>query len=177
MALTQVQGGMTSSPTLMTVNAGGTNPFPSSSGPTVVDFTSIPSWVKRITVMFSGVSLNAIASILVQVGTTTPTTTGYVSSCPFNAGSGGVGIITSTSGFIFQLGDAGYAVSGSLVITNVSGNVWVSNGSIGNVATTPYGATTGGTVTLASGLNMVRITTTTGTTLFDAGSINVLYEG
>ena len=143
---------------------------------TSIDFTSIPSWVKRITVMFNGISLNSTASLLIQIGTTTPTTTGYVSSGPYNAGSGGVGIITSTAGYVFQLGDPGYTVSGSLVLTNVSGNIWVSNGNVSNVVNTPYGATTCGKVTLASGLNMVRITTTNGTDTFDAGSINILYE-
>jgi len=34
---------------------------------TSVDFTGIPSWVKRITVVFNGTSLNASGSIIVQI--------------------------------------------------------------------------------------------------------------
>ena len=35
---------------------------------TSVDFTSIPSWVKRITVMFNGVSTSGTSNPLVQLG-------------------------------------------------------------------------------------------------------------
>lgn len=34
-----------------------------------VEFTGIPSWVRRITVLFNGVSTNGVNNILVQVGT------------------------------------------------------------------------------------------------------------
>jgi hypothetical protein len=37
--------------------------------------------------------------------------------------------------------------------------------------------TTGGSVTLSGTLDRVRITTVSGTDTFDAGSINILYEG
>jgi len=39
---------------------------------TSIDFTSIPSWVKRITVMFNGVSTNGSSNLLVQLGTSEP---------------------------------------------------------------------------------------------------------
>ena len=32
------------------------------------DFTSIPSWVKRITVMFNGVSTNGTSPVQLQIG-------------------------------------------------------------------------------------------------------------
>jgi hypothetical protein len=35
---------------------------------TSIDFTSIPLWVKRITVMFAGVSTNGTSPFLVQLG-------------------------------------------------------------------------------------------------------------
>ena len=35
---------------------------------TSIDFTSIPSWVKRITVMFNGVSTNGSNNLLIQIG-------------------------------------------------------------------------------------------------------------
>ena len=44
-----------------------------------IDFTSIPSWVKRITVMFSGVSTNGSSNWLVQLGTASGVeNTGYL---------------------------------------------------------------------------------------------------
>jgi hypothetical protein len=48
---------------------------------TFVDFTGIPSWAKRITVMFNGVSTNGTSTFQIQVGTSAGVeTTGYVSS-------------------------------------------------------------------------------------------------
>jgi hypothetical protein len=46
-----------------------------------------------------------------------------------------------------------------------------------NSAVVPFVVSSGGTVSLAGILNMLRITTVNGTDTFDAGSINILYEG
>jgi hypothetical protein len=144
---------------------------------TSIDFTSIPSWVKRITVMFNNVSLSGTSSILVQIGNTTPTTTGYSSITSFVTNNAGYGTLTSTSGFPIQGGDAAYSSFGALVITNISGNIWTANGNQGNTTSSPFVISSAGIVSLASALNMVRITTVNGTNTFDAGSINILYEG
>ena len=46
---------------------------------TAIDFTGIPSWAKRVTVVFNGVSTTSTSDILVQLGVgSTPTTSGYV---------------------------------------------------------------------------------------------------
>jgi hypothetical protein len=142
------------------------------------DFTSIPSWVKRITVMFNGVSLSGSSSELVQIGTGgTPTTSGYVASCSFATISvSSTGGTSSTAGFPILTGNAAYTISGHMTLTNVSGNIWVASGVIANTATTLYTGQHGGTVTLGGTLNMVRITTVNGTDTFDAGSVNILYE-
>lgn len=142
---------------------------------TSIDFTGIPSWAKRITVMFNGVSTNSTSNYQIQIGTGgTPTTSGYVS-----AGSqlySGTSTTTATSGYIVYANNASFSVSGSLVLTNVSGNIWVASGTFANTVASPCTLTTGGTVTLAGVLNMVRITTVNGTDTFDAGSINIMYE-
>jgi hypothetical protein len=145
---------------------------------TSVDFTSIPSWVKRITVMFSGVSTSGTAHLLIQAGTGgTPTTSGYNSVSVYGLSSAsGTSGISSTAGYIMYTANATYVNSGSLVITNVTGNTWVADGIISNTVTTIYTATTSGNVSLAGALNMVRITTSNGTDTFDAGTINILYE-
>jgi len=142
---------------------------------TSVDFTSIPSWVKRITVMFNSVSTNGASIPLIRLGTGgTPTTTGYVSST--TGTSTASAITTSTTGFIIYSNDAAYAPSGIYVFNLFSGNTWVGNGTIANSASAAFTATSGGVVTLGGVLNMVRITTVNGTDTFDAGSINILFE-
>ena len=142
---------------------------------TSIDFTGIPSWVKRVTVMFNGVSLSGTSSLLVQIGNSTPTTSGYSSVTTYNTGAA-VGIITSTAGFVIQAGAAAYSTVGSLVISNISGNIWTANGVLANTLSIPFNINSSGIVTLGAVLDRVRITTVNGTDTFDAGSINILYE-
>lgn len=143
---------------------------------TSIDFTSIPSWVKRITVNFNNVSLNASANLLVQIGNTTPTTTGYSSITSYVTAAASANAVTSTTGFIIQAGSASYLTFGSLVINNISGNIWTASGVLGNITTSAFSINSAGVISLGSALNLVRITTTNGTDTFDAGLINILYE-
>jgi hypothetical protein len=144
---------------------------------TSIDFTSIPSWVKRITVMFNGVSTSGTSSVQIQIGSGSVTTSGYVSSCSYI--TSGSGTDTSTAAFKLVPGaaqEAAQALGGGIVITNVSGNIWSSFGVLGKSATTPATLTSAGVVTLSGTLDRVRVTTVGGTDTFDAGSINILYE-
>jgi hypothetical protein len=142
---------------------------------TSINFTDIPSWVKRITVMFNGVSTNGTSLPLIQLGTGgTPTTTGYVSSS--TAASTAVSTTSSTSGFVIFSNTAAYAPSGVYVFNLVSGNIWTGAGTLANSATVGFTIVSGGVVTLAGTLDRIRITTVNGTDTFDAGTINILYE-
>ncbi len=143
---------------------------------TSVDFTSIPSWVKRITVMFSGVSLSGTSNAIVQLGTGgTPTTSGYVCITGSTSGSS-VNTVSTTTGFSTLSGGASFAMSGAITISNINGNTWVASGTACNPNTTAFINYIAGNVALGGVLNMVRITTANGTDTFDAGSINILFE-
>lgn len=145
---------------------------------TSIDFTGTPSWAKRVTVIFSGVSTNGSSIPMVRLGAGSIETTGYDSV----ASSIGTGVATniSTAGFLLNGGGAGGSAavkSGLMTICNVSGNTWAvsftgSSGQAGQAS-----CVAGGTKTLAGALDRVRITTVNGTDTFDAGSINILYEG
>lgn len=141
---------------------------------TSIDFTSIPSWVKRITVMFQGVSTSGTSSVQVQLGAGSVTTSGYVSQSTFS----GSGSATSsvTSGLHFHGGSAATARNGAMVIMLLGSNSWSATSISGQPADSGvvYG---GGSITLSGTLDRVRITTVNGTDTFDAGSINILYEG
>jgi hypothetical protein len=141
---------------------------------TSVDFTSIPSWVKRITVMFNGVSVSGTSNPLIQLGTgsTSYTTTGYLGTAVNYLGSGAT---NPTTGFAIASALAANLLSGHLILTNVSGNIWIASGVFGTSNTT-FAAYTAGNISLAAALTAVRITTVNGTDTFDAGSINILYE-
>jgi hypothetical protein len=143
---------------------------------TSIDFTSIPSYVKRITVMFSGVSTSGTSNLLIQLGTSSGvTTTGYLSySCRFGSASvaGGANF---TTGFGIAGNLAGNVFSGATIISSLSGNTWVANGFYGE-SVGAIGVPVGGGISLAATLDRVRITTVGGTDTFDAGTINILYE-
>lgn len=141
---------------------------------TSIDFTSIPSWVKRVTVMFSGVSGNGSSSLLVQLGTgsTTYTTSGYAATGSYTDTA--TNLVTSTAGFPIFQNSAASAYSGTMVISNITGNTWVANHSGANG--TSYSNNGGGNVALGAVLTAVRITRVNGTDTFDAGTINILYE-
>jgi hypothetical protein len=142
---------------------------------TAIDFTALPSWIKRVTVLFNETSLSASASLLVQIGSGSVTNTGYIATGNFTNQSSSTAGVSSTSGFPVYMGSTTYAFSGALVIYLVSGNTYVANHS-GKCLT--IGANFGGgSVTLGGALDRVRITTSNGTDTFDAGTINILYEG
>jgi len=141
-----------------------------------IDFTALPSWIKRITIMFSGVSLSASANFLIQLGVSgTPETSGYTSVGNVTTAAG-VAQATSTAGFIIYAGTASYLQNGAVRLHNITGNTWVADGVLCNTTTQNYTAFVAGSKALAGVANMVRITSTS-TDTFDAGTINILYEG
>ena len=139
---------------------------------TEVDFTGIPSWVKRVTVMFSGVSTNGNDDFLVQAGAGSVTTSGYASTA--TAVATGAGTTSSTAGFILWA-EASSLISGHMVLTLLGSNTWIASGVCKyDTGNTTYGA---GDVTLSATLDRIRITTASGTNEFDDGTINILMEG
>jgi hypothetical protein len=138
---------------------------------TSIDFTGIPSWVKRITVMFSGVSTNGTSNLTIQIGAGSITTSGYVSCA---TSSSPVGL---TTGFILTGGNqAGYTHSGIVSLATLGGDIWSESGTL-NPNTANSVSASGGTVTLSGTLDRIRLTTANGTDTFDAGSVNIMYEG
>jgi hypothetical protein len=137
---------------------------------TAITFTGIPSWVKRITVLFNGVSTSSTSLVQVQIGAGSVTTSGYTS----NAQSSGANQ-SLTSGFVVDTsGGAASVRGGALRITNITGNTWVADGTVGVIGT--FTASCVGYIALGGTLDRVVVTTVNGTDTFDAGSINILYE-
>jgi hypothetical protein len=139
---------------------------------TSIDFTSIPSWVKRITVMFNGVSVNSTSYIGVRLGTSGGIeSTGYVCRAAPCNGTGG----TDTTIFLLEAnGTAANLFYGNMTITTLGSNIWTYT-SAASATSTGNQYIGSGAKTLSGTLTTVRITTT-GSDTFDAGSINILYE-
>jgi len=142
---------------------------------TSIDFTSLPSGVQRITVMFNNVSSNGTSNYLVQIGTSGGIqSTGYAGYTSINTTN-----VTSTAGFIITASQAAAALnSGSVVLTllDSSTGIWAASGAIAAITGVLACSVSGGAKTLSGTLDRVRITTVNGTDTFDAGSINILYE-
>jgi hypothetical protein len=139
-----------------------------------IDFTSIPSWVKRITMMFNGVSTNGTSLLLVQMGAGSIETTGYVSTAQSITGGVGGANASSTAGMNIYSSLAANLLSGHMVLAYMGSNLWISS-HVGKV-TTAAGAFGAGNKTLSGTLDRVRLTTVNGTDTFDLGSVNILYE-
>lgn len=159
-----IQGGAITSGTAVASTSG-----------TSIDFTSIPSWVKRITVMFNGVSTSGTSLLQIQIGAGSVSNTGYISNSYYPPGPTNSGSITSGFVQLATIVAAAATQQGFSTIVTLGSNIWVCNGLLlDDSARTSYNA---GAKTLSGTLDRVRITTVNGTDTFDAGSINILYEG
>ena len=148
----------------------GTTVSPTAS--TSIDFTSIPSWVKRITVMFYRPTTNGSSIPLIQLGTTSGIeTTGYIGYSYNPAASA-----TSTAGATLAgQWSSTWTINGIATICLLGSNVW---------AISFTGGFTGGNTVMLSGysktvaatLDRVRITTVNGSDVYNSGSVNILYE-
>ncbi len=149
---------------------------------TSIDFNSIPAWVEKITVMFSGVSTNGSSQYQVQLGDSGGIeNTGYTSLCTGLAAPSTVAVQTLASGipilYSTFIGSATiFTAVLNIYLLDSATNLWVFNA---NAARTDASASciTTGNKALSATLDRVRITTVNGTDTFDAGSVNIIYEG
>jgi hypothetical protein len=142
---------------------------------TSVTFTSIPSWAKRVTVLFSAVRQNTGGAnpFVIRLGTSGGiVSTGYVGAQGYVGG--GPAATTMNTGFEIYFDTAIYYYGGMLTLTNISGNTWVGSGVFAQ--TQAYTFQMGGSVNLGSALTQIRITTINGTHTFTDGIFNILYE-
>jgi hypothetical protein len=148
-------------------------------GQTSIEFTGLPSWIKRITVLIQGVSTSGTSNIQVQIGSTTFTTSGYSCFVASIDGTNSTSVSAPATGFLAKVGVAlANTYTGTMVLNLTTGNTWLSTGSTSSNA----GPTTfsNGFLSLGGTLDRVRLTTT-GADTFDtnpsAGTVNILYEG
>jgi hypothetical protein len=142
---------------------------------TSYDFIGIPAWTKRITIVLNGVKKSSTANFLVQIGSGSILTSGYSAYAGY-VGSAGSGSITSTAGFN-TAGDAASTVfvMGTIILYNIPGTtLWMSTLSAGS--SNSYGISGGGNVNVGGTLDRVRVTTTSGTDIINAGYTYVIYE-
>ena len=136
-------------------------------------FSSIPSWVRRITVMFDAVSTNGGSLYSIQLGDAGGIETfDYKSLLVYTSNTSAYYL--NQTGFIFSGGSPPVSTIGQVVISNISGNSWILTGIIydGTITT----GVSSGSKTLSDVLTQIKITTVNGTDVFDNGSVNIMYE-
>lgn len=146
---------------------------------TAIDFTGIPSWAKKITVMFAGVSTSGSTPILIRIGTSSSIeTSGYISIGSAIQGSA-VGINFYDTAFLTGDNRVPSIVDyGNATINKVTNNTYCFSGIMAQTGGANYRTAHGaGSKTLSGTLDRIRITTVNGTDVFDAGQINIMYEG
>ena len=149
------------------------SPVMTTSGTSVALTPSVPSWVRRITLCFSGVSTNGTAGMSIQIGTSGGLeTTGYVASGSSILST--VATSTSTTGFIIKSSSASASLSGVFVLQLYDSNDfgWVCSHTLRESSTGSV-LSGAGDKTLSAALTRVSAVSTD---TFDAGAISVTWE-
>jgi hypothetical protein len=140
---------------------------------TAVDFTSIPSWVKRVTVMMDSVKISSSDIPMIRLG--------YGGGTFSTSGYGGTAQDATTSqqlssGILLGVdGSSGYQRSGFVTLSLLTTNNFAFTGIIGHTSDTRV-PRVAGNVAIGGTLDRVRITTNSAGT-FTAGTVNIMYEG
>jgi hypothetical protein len=145
---------------------------------TSVDFTGIPSWVRRITMNVVGLSFAAAGSSSVRVGSGSLVSTGYtwLQLTASNVSTTAVGTDTAGFGnFTTSVGAGSAIVYGQCVLTLVNPitNLWMSTGMAARPSDS-LAQTWTGYIALSGVLDRVSLVAVSST--FDAGTINIMYE-
>ncbi len=142
---------------------------------TSIDFTGIPSWVKRVTLMNVGVSTNGSSTLMVQLGTSggIDTTSTYKGS----SWQANITITNFSNGVLLGNSNSAGVLNNHQVVFTLalpSSNTWVVGGVGSGDAGNPQ--VLAGSKALSGALTTLRLTTANGTDTFDAGSTNIFYE-
>lgn len=147
----------------------------SSNSGTSVEFTGIPSWVKRISISFLEVSLNGTDDILVTGGIAGSYSLHTYISTSSTTSAASSSVSSSTGGLIIRSANATTITSGIMELRLISAGLWIASFS-GKGATT-FTTTAGGYMQmyLSGTLSSLKIIPS-GANSFDGGSINIMYD-
>ena len=145
---------------------------------TSIDFTGIPSGVRRIQLLLDQVSISTGDTCQVQLGDSGGfETSGYdYSSIFIHTGNHGSSAYTAGFGIRWEAPECNR--SGIMEIVNLTGNVWVARHMFDtNSSAQSSGLSQGaGRKELSGELTQIRLTTVGGTATFDNGQANIIYE-
>ena len=141
---------------------------------TEVDFTTLPSGIRKITLVLDSVSINTTDNVFVRLSTGgTFATTGYESQSMRIQNASTSAAVTDTTQFVIISNDnASRLWTGSFTWHNITGNTWVMSGNC-NTDGDARAVVCSGRIALGGTLDGLRMRTA-GT--YDGGQINIFYE-
>jgi hypothetical protein len=146
---------------------------------TAVDFTGIPSWAKKLTVILNGLSTNGTSPIVILLGTSAGLQSLAYTGSVFNettvAAPAGVNYPTNTGFPLVYTWDLYGRLIGHIDFINIESAIWVASGQFAR-DDGPGFHRTAGAKDLNGVLDRIRITTVNGTDVFDYGGINLLIQ-
>jgi hypothetical protein len=145
---------------------------------TIVEFTGIPSWVKRITMIFDEVGTNGVNNLDLQIGSGSYVTSGYDTLCSYVGGSSS-SVVAFGGGFGIVVGSNSGLCYGRYTLDLVGGNKYIGSGvfHVHQVGVAQYTMQSAGSSPVLSGpIDRIRIVVIGGANTFDSGSINIMYE-
>lgn len=145
---------------------------------TNIDFTSIPSTAKKITIMFRSVSTNGTNDLKVIIGDSGGfETTGYSSMVAQLKAAVSQSNLADTAAFAITTGNAATgSYHGTIVLTLLDSATfaWTMTGNLYSGTSLDTVLVSAGSKALSDTLTQVRINA--GGNTFDAGTINIMYE-
>lgn len=150
-------------------------PYTAVGGETVINFSPIPSGVKRVLVAFEAVSTNGTSDKIIQLGDADGfETTSYIGSCS-SLTIAGVTRAGFSTGFALRSILAADIIQGLYEFVRAGASTFIGKGLFG--ATYDSTFFSAGLKTLSGELDRLRVTTVTGTDTFDVGSkIYIFWE-
>jgi hypothetical protein len=144
---------------------------------TTVDFTSLPSYVRKVVVIINNVSLSGTDHILVQIGDSGGVeNTSYIATSQYQLGGSASANTTSTAGYVIYSGAAANTVTAIMTLYNMTGNVWIAEHSGLWTSGSTQAVFGSGTKTLSDTLDRVRLTVTGADSFDGSGTMNIFYE-
>lgn len=147
---------------------------------TAIDFTGIPTWAKRVNLMFTEVSTAGTSNLILRLGGSSGIeTAGYLGASSYAGNAVPSAALSHSAGFLLSgiSNVAVYSYSGVVTFSlrDEASTIWCVSGML---ASTDSARVTNiaGYKSITGSLASIRLTTIGGVDAFDAGTINISWE-
>lgn len=140
---------------------------------TSLDFTGLPDGLTKVYVIFVGLQFSSTGTPIIRLGTSS----GIISSGYASYANAGAALTSYTTAFLLNYSSANTHIHrGVIGFTRQTStdNTWAIHGASGRAIDNQI-SISGGVVALTARLTQLRLTTSSGSDTFSAGTINIVY--